>query len=311
MSRKAALLFAPLLALSLTSTPATAQTAWTAPDDLTFASYAMLPAPEPGTPVTGGVLLCDAQVWTLSLALEPEATIIGAGANATLTARGQPFSVESELDGGSVNLNIPYQALEPMMAGVRLQIEFEGEGQPIRFSLTGSRRAITAVQGACSPRNLPTENAIELQAGSPWLELGRRLRAEDIKDFVISTNALPELRVAMVDLDGGRQLFFTEICGSSWYYGVSGCNLAGFARTVSEDEGSSGDEVEEIDAESWDAVFESEGVHLYTEPGKLSDGWPDLIAIPLQPGFPDKLWTWTGQRYSVEGTIQSELRTGD
>jgi hypothetical protein len=296
-----------MLAATFAAAPVAAQTVWTAPEGQ---SYAMLPAPEPGTPVTGGVLLCDAQVWTLSLALEPGATIEGADGHATLTARGQPFSVETAAANGGVNLTIPYMALEPMMAGIRLHIEFEGESRPTRFSLTGSRRAITAVEEVCPPRQLPTENSIGLTAVSPWLELGRRLRSSDIRDFVITTSELPELRVAMLDIEGSRQLFFTELCGTSWYYGVSGCNIAGYARIASgSDAPEEGDA--DLDLERWEYVFESEGVHLYTDPDKLRDGWPDLIAIPLKPGSPDKLWTWTGQRYAVDGTIQAELRTGD
>ena len=297
--------------VALVATPASAQTVWTAPDDMTFASYAMLPAPESGTPVTGGVLLCDAQVWTLSLALLPGETIEGANGRATLTARGEPFSVSSALGNATIDLHVPFQALEPMKAGTRLQLAFEGAERPVRFALTGSRRAITAVEGACSPRQLPVENRIDLIAASPHLETGRRLRADDIRDFVISTNILPELRVAYLDLDGRRQLLFTEICGSSWYYGVSGCNVAGHARLSpaaagnASPEGSAGP-----DLEGWEMVFESEGVHLYTEPDKLRDGWPDLVAIPLKPGFEDKLWTWNGRGYVVQGTIQAELRTG-
>ncbi|MBO6718738.1 MAG: hypothetical protein JJ913_12340 [Rhizobiaceae bacterium] len=294
--------FGPLLALSIT-TPAAAQTAWTAPEDMTFASYAIMPDPEPGTPVSGGILVCEEQVWTLSLAVRPGETLVGAEGRATLTARGVPFSVESTGGSGTVDLNVPYQALEPMKAGVRLHIEFEGERRPIRFPLTGSRRAITAVEDACSARELPTENLVELQAGSPWLELGRRLRADDIRDFVVSTNDLPDLRVAMMDLEGARQLFFVEICGSSWYYGVSGCNIAGFARI-------GGGSSPNADTEGWEQVFESEGVHVYTVPGEFRDGWPDLIAVPLKPGSADKLWAWAGQRYAVQGSIQAELRTG-
>lgn len=296
-----------LAAMIAATVPAVAQAAWTAPEGQ---AYAMLPAPEPGTQVTGGVMLCDGQIWTLSLALEPDGSIEGADGNATLTARGQPFSVPSSLGNSSVDLNIPYEALEPMKAGIRLQIEFAAETRPVRFRLTGSRRAITAAEQECSPRELPTENRIALLATSPHLELGRQLRSDDIRDFVVSTNQLPDLRVAMLELEGGRQLLFTEICGSSWYYGVSGCNVAGFARVIA-DNGSSEPDPTTVDLEGWDPVFESEGAHLYTEPGKLNDGWPELIAIPLKPGFPDKLWTWTGQRYSVEGTIQAELRPGE
>lgn len=300
---RGAVLLSATLATILSVTPAGAQTVWTAPEGQ---SYAMLPEPEPGTPVTGGVLLCNAQVWTLSLAMEPGATLQGVGGHATLTARSLPFSVESAGTSAGVDLNIPYVALEPMKAGTRLQIEFEGE-PPVRFPLTGSRRAITTVEGACPPRQLPTENLIELIAGSQHLELGRQLRSDDIKDFVISTNDLPDLRVAMVELEQNRQLFFVEICGSSWYYGVSGCNLSGFTQLAV---GSPETDPDRPYLEGWQQVFESEGAHMYTVPDQVIDGWPNLIAVPLKPGFPDKLWTWTGQRYSVEGTIQAELRTG-
>ncbi|WP_127521817.1 hypothetical protein [Mesorhizobium sp. Z1-4] len=281
--------------------PAAAQTVWTAPEGQ---SYAMLPAPQQGTAVTGGVMLCDQQVWTLSLATEPGAEIADADGTATLIALGQRFTVQSSRGNSSIDLIVPYDALEPMKASSRLQIELGGDNEPIRFALTGSRRAITAVEQNCSARQLPTENLIELEAASVYLELGRRLRADDIRDFIISTNQLAELEVAMIEIEGNRRLFFVEICGSSWYYGVSGCNIAGFAHFSA-----TGSNPSEIDLEGWEPVFESEGVHVYREPGQSSDGWPNLVTIPLKPGFPDKLWTWTGQRYAVEGTIQAELRT--
>ena len=300
--RGASLLPSILAALLLAAEPATAQTVWTAPEGQ---SYAMLPAPQKGTPVTGGVMLCDQQIWTLSLATEPGAEIEGADGTATLIALGQRFTVQSSRSDRSIDLIVPYDALEPMKASSRLQIELGGDNKPIRFALTGSRRAITAVEQNCSPRQLPTENLIELETASVYLELGRRLRAEDIRDFIISTNQLAELQVAMLELEGDRRLFFVEICGSSWYYGVSGCNISGFARFSA---GAS--DPAELDLDGWEPVFESEGVHLYREPGQSNDGWPNLVTIPLKPGFPDKLWTWTGQRYAVEGTIQAELRTG-
>lgn len=300
--RGASLLPSILAALLVAAEPAAAQTVWTAPEGQ---SYAMLPEPQKGTPVTGGVMLCNQQVWTLSLATEPGAEIEGADGTATLIALGQRFTVQSSRGDSSIDLIVPYDALEPMKASSRLQIEFGADNPPVRFSLAGSRRAITAVEQNCSPRQLPTENLIELETASVFLELGRRLRAEDIRDFIISTNQLAELQVAMLELEGDRRLFFVEICGSSWYYGVSGCNISGFARFSA---GAS--DPAELDLDGWEPVFESEGVHLYREPGQSNDGWPNLVTIPLKPGFPDKLWTWTGQRYAVEGTIQAELRTG-
>lgn len=299
--RGASFLPSVFAALLLAAEPAAAQTVWTAPEGQ---SYAMLPAPQKGTPVTGGVMLCDQQVWTLSLATEPGAEIADADGTATLIALGQRFTVQSSRGNSSIDLIVPYDALEPMKASSRLQIELGGDNEPIRFALTGSRRAITAVEQNCSARQLPTENLIELEAASVYLELGRRLRADDIRDFIISTNQLAELEVAMIEIEGNRRLFFVEICGSSWYYGVSGCNIAGFAHFSA-----GGSNPSEIDLEGWEPVFESEGVHVYREPGQSNDGWPNLVTIPLKPGFPDKLWTWTGQRYAVEGTIQAELRT--
>ena len=297
--RGTSLLSSMLGAALLAASPAAAQTVWTAPEGQ---SYAMLPEPERGTPITGGVMLCDQQVWTLSLATEPGAEIEGADGAATLIALGRRFTAPSSRGDSSIDIVIPYDALEPMKASSRLQLEL-GDKLVVRFPLTGSRRAITAVEQSCSARQLPTENRIELTTASVYLELGRRLRSEDIRDFVLSTSQLPELQVAMLDLEGNRRLFFVEICGSSWYYGVSGCNIAGFASFKN------GTDAAEIDTADWDVVFESEGVHVYTDPGQSSDGWPNLIAVPLKPGFPDKLWTWTGQRYAVEGTIQAELRT--
>jgi hypothetical protein len=107
------------------------------------------------------------------------------------------------------------------------------------------------------------------------------------------TTGMVAQRLSQAGLRGwvreGRRLLVTELCGSAWYYGVSGCSMAGYAPVDGKDPG---------EPEGWRPVYESEGVFLYVDPDIVSDGWPGLIAIPAK-GDGETRWRWNGKRYSI------------
>jgi len=285
--RRALLAFA---ASTFVAAPASAQDVWAASE---FEASITLPAPEPGSPVRGAVLSCAAQVWTLVLSLDTDALVAGADGTAVLAVPRETFEAPSKALPAGIEITVPHRALEPIKAATRLSITFEGGTDEIRFPLTGSRRAINAAEGLCTPRVMPLANSVPLTPYSSYLMLARKLRKSDIDDFVLSTTAEPKLRAGMVEIGEGRRLLFVELCGSTWYYGVSGCNLAGYAPVEGEDA---------AEPEGWRPVYETEGVFLYVDPNAATDGWPDLIAIAAKTGDEETRWRWTGGEYAIAET---------
>jgi len=127
---------------------------------------------------------------------------------------------------------------------------------------------------------------------SSYTKLGRELREEDIKGFRVSTASEPELTVAMAEFDGGRRVLFTRLCGSSWYYGASGCNITGFAPAG--------------EGDGWRAVYDTENVHLYTDSRAVTDGWPDIVTLPARNQGVGLIWRWDGKAYALKGELPED-----
>jgi len=276
---------AALVAVSVA--PALAADVWTADP---YEARVTLPDPAPGSPVTGAAMSCAAQAWTLSLSIRADAHVTGADGTARIAVPLGTFDAPSKTVPAGIEIAVPRQAIEPLMRSTRLTIGFAGGNDEIRFPLAGSRRALTAAQARCTQVEMPVANSVPLTPYSSYLRLTRALRSSDIADFAMSTASEPRLRAGMVELGEGRRLLFSEMCGSTWYYGASGCNMAGYAPVEGEDAGT---------AEGWRIVYDTEGVYLYVDPDTDGDGWPDLLAYPMaDPGEPDR-WKWEDGSYRL------------
>jgi hypothetical protein len=276
--------------------PAAAQSTWTAAD---FEARITLPAPLPGSPVTAATLSCAEQVWTLVLSLEADAVVEGAEGTVTLALPRETFDAPSKALPAGIEIVVPSRVLEPIRAATRLTIAFAG-GDEVSFPLTGSRRAINAAEALCTQRVMPLVNSIPLTPYSSYLPLTREIRRADIADFAVSTGSEPRLRAGMVEIGEGRRLLFSELCGSNWYYGVSGCNLSGYAPVEGQDGRA---------PEGWRQVYETEGVFLYIDPDTASEGWPDLIAIPAKTDGADLRWRWDGRGYALSEAAEGDRNT--
>jgi hypothetical protein len=274
-----------IASLACLAAPANAQEVWSSDP---FQALVTLPAPQPGSPVISASMSCAEQVWTLSLSFPMSVRVAGATGTAFIAVPRETFEAPSKAVAGGVEIIVPNRALEPIKAATRLSISFAGAAGEIRFPLTGSRRAITAAEALCSRRTVPLANSVPLTPYSSYLLLARELRQADISEFELSTMSQPSLRAGMVEIGEGRRLLFAELCGSTWYYGVSGCNLAGYAPVAGKDPAT---------PEGWHAVYETEGVFLYTDPDAASEGWPDLIAYPMKADSERTRWIWNGDRY--------------
>jgi hypothetical protein len=273
---------APLLAAAV---PAAAQDAWVADE---FEARITLPDPEPGSPVTGGTMSCAEQVWKLSLATTIDAIVAGANGTAEIGLFLGTFPAPSKAVPAGIEITVPKEVLEPLKRGTRLVVGFDGGTDEVRFRLAGSRRAITAAEALCSQRRMPVANSVPLTPYSSYLLLAKALRESDIADFATSTAAEPRLRAGMVEIGGGRRLLFTELCGSTWYYGNSGCSLIGYAPADGKDPQT---------PEGWRKVYDTEGVFLYVDPETSSGGWPDLLAYSATEAGEPARWTWNGSEY--------------
>lgn len=268
---------------------ALAQTAWVAAPG---AASVTMAAPVETDIVTGGSMACDAGAWTMHLTLAEDARMVDASGTATLVFFLGTWDAAWKSTATGVELAISDELIEPMMRGTRFSIVSADPEVEIRFPLTGSRRALTEAEALCPPRAMPVENSVHLTPFSSYTKLVAALREDDIEEFRVSTTMQPRLRAGIVEIGPERRLLFGELCGSSWYYGVSGCNIAGFAPVEGGDPQT---------PEGWRPVYESEGAFLYIDPDQATIGWPDLLSIPLKEGTDETRWRWTGSGYEIGG----------
>lgn len=291
------------LGLVLAAQPALAQATdrWAADE---VEARATLPAPQGETAVTQAALSCAAQRWSLHLTLA--GTVPDGNAAATLDVDGRVFETRAAAADGGVRIAVPRAAIEPLKAGLRARIgaggAFEAAIGSAAFPLRGSRIAITAAQDRCSLRDMSAYTPVTFTPYTSYMNLARTLRRDDIAAFKLSTASEPELTAAMAEFDGGRRVLFTRLCGSSWYYGASGCNITGFAP----DAGGEGD-----GGEGWRAVYDTENVHLHTDPKAVTDGWPDIVTLPARPrgggtAGPGLIWRWDGKAYALKGELPED-----
>lgn len=260
----------------------------------TFEARTILPAAQGATKVTAAALSCEAQRWRLELTLA-DGTAPATG-EAVVEVDQRAFEAKAEIGDGGLTMALPRAAIEPLKDGIRMRLDFTGTLDEAvgdaAFSLRGSRLAISAAQDRCSIRDMSAYTPVTFTPYTSYLNLARELRQDDIAGFRLSTTSQPELTAAMAEFDGGKRVLFTRLCGSSWYYGASGCNVTGFAPAAA--------------GEGWQAVYDSENVHLHTDPDAVTDGWPDIVTLPARAHGPGLIWRWDGKAYALKGELPEE-----
>jgi len=248
-------------------------------------------------------LSCEAQRWTMIFPVAADVVIDdGLG---ILKVDGRPFELSAVLEDANVSLRIPREALEPLKNGSRMELTFSGTLAAavgsLTFPLRGSKLAISAVEDRCTLRDMTGYSPVTFTPFSSYQGLARTLREADIKAFETATASQPQLTLAMAEFGEGRRLLFTRLCGSSWYYGLSGCNITGFVPQA--------DPVAEGDVEEgagWGTVYDTENVALYVDPGSRSHGWPDLVTLPARGPGAGLVWRWDGRHYELKGELPPE-----
>jgi hypothetical protein len=270
---------------------------WTADDVL---PRAVLPIAT-GSPIAAAALSCEAKRWTLSIT--PTSKIAGNG-QAVITVDNQSFEAPVAPSDAAFLLRIPQEAVQPLSKGLRMSVTFSGAMAEtmgaLVFPLRGSKLAIDAIEERCSQRDMSAFQPLTFTPYSSYLGLATELRADDITAFSASTASQPQLSVAMAEMGEGQRVLFTRLCGSSWYYGVSRCNITGFVATSRPvAEGSDG-------SEEWRTVYDTEGVELFLDMKSRGNGWPALVTLPVRGRGSALVWRWDGKRYARTGILAQD-----
>lgn len=251
-------------------------------------AVAILPVPARASGVNGGSLVCAEQRWMLRLRTErrPDAA---ASVAVELAVDGRK-QVSDAMQGETlVDIPVDRDMLDRMKRGNRLAVRVGVEGEPpgATFSLRNSQKTIDAVAPRCSPVNMKGYDHVALVEASPEAATVEPLLTDEIKLFRQATSSTPRIAAARLDGGGGRELIFASLCGSSWYYGRSGCTLFGYARSAA--------------TEDWREVYHSEGMGLYVEQDAGRGGWPDLATLQIDATEPMR-WRWDGNRYELRSS---------
>lgn len=246
-----------------------------------------LPDPLLAKGIAGASLACAEQKWSLRLTLSPETAAPSGEAAAKLFVGAQVFEARATLENATIAVPVAGLAIAPMKTGTRAKITIEGVEPALEaiFPLRGSKVAIETAEPLCSKRDMSGYERIGLTPYSSYLLEAKELRKDEIELFRQATTAEPVVSAAKSVLPDGRSLLFVELCGSSWYYGASSCNVAAYSRLS--------------DAAAWTQVYDAEGADLYLDNRTLVDGWPNLIALPKKGGGDEVLWAWDGEAYGV------------
>jgi hypothetical protein len=247
-------------------------------------AVAILPVPLKATNITGGSFSCAEQRWSFRLRVEATSATLLHETDVVVTVDGVDLPAKASLSPGVVTIAIPFQMLEPLKAGNRLSFAFGGEPAAV-FSLRGSRAVLDAIAPRCSAVDMSAYQSVALSETDQSIGTATKLMADEAALFSEATGKQPLLSAASVKVAQDAEMVFASLCGSSRYYGESGCTLSGFAR-----QGAS---------EDWREVYNSEGMALYLDPKTSADGWPDLVTLVQGGGAEPSHWMWNGLAYEI------------
>lgn len=256
-------------------------------------AVAILPAPLKAASITGGSLHCAEQRWSLRLRTEGKITPI-ADAKTGIDIDGTVFESAADIARDYASLRIPYEALELLKEGSRLNVRLTGDPKKpdAVFALRGSRAVLDAIAPRCSQVDMSAYTPVTLDAEHPAVEPAKKLLVEWAKGYRAWSGKQPTYAAAVLDVAPDKKLMFASICGSPNYFGASGCSLNGYAAD------STGAE--------WRQVYETEGVLLHTDPKTSNGGWPNLVTLPAVNGTEASHWIWNGSEYELRELIAAE-----
>ena len=257
-------------------------------------AVALLPKPQSAKGIASASLYCIEQRWSFLFRLDGEAAAAREAAAGVLTVGGEPFPVEAAARNGALDVEVPFEILQPLREAARMGVVF-GEGGKRReatFSLRGSRDTIDAIAPRCSQVDMSAFERIVLSPTDPAVAVARTLLAEEASLFRAWSGADPQMSAAAVELTEGKALLFAALCGSTSYYGLSGCTVAGFARAGA-------------DAD-WKLAYNTEGSLIHLDRSSQNGGFPTVVSLPMVGSTTPSYWVWTGEAYELREQVMAE-----
>jgi hypothetical protein len=260
---------------------ASAENRW---QEAAFGAVAILPRPIQSTSITGASLACAEQRWSFRLRIDGFASPAIRNEDASVDVDGVNFPVKAGLRSGAATVDVPFEMIELLKAGSRLSFTIEDALAAV-FSLRGSRAVLDAVAPRCTPVDMSPYRSVVLSETDGAVETAGKLMAQETMLFRQATGRQPVIAAATLDVAPDAELLFASLCGSTSYYGQSGCTLSGFVRQGA--------------AVDWREVYNSEGVALYIDPNASNSGWPNLVTLEAINGFEPMHWAWNGASYEL------------
>lgn len=258
-------------------------------------AVAILPVPKPATGITGGSLYCSEQRWAFLLRLAPDSGLAaGTTEKATLAAADQTLEFDAEISAETAKVRVPLEFLLPLKEGSSLKVEIgTGKAAPkATFNLRSSKLVIEAIAPRCSQIDMSAFEQVTLSEADPAVPTATGLLADEIKLFRAFTSKDPVVATKTLEFPDNKRLMFASLCGSTNYFGDSGCSLTGYA-------------AEGADS-AWRMVYETEGMLLHLDPNKAIDGWPNLVTLPVVGGTEPAHWVWSDEQYQLLDQTVSE-----
>ncbi|MCO5070393.1 MAG: hypothetical protein M9944_04190 [Rhizobiaceae bacterium] len=273
-----------------TATTALAADRW---EEAAGGAVAILPTPVEPKGISGGTLYCVEQKWGFLFRTDGE---VGSPDALKIGVEGQSFTLPVEAKSGSLHVLVPTEMLNPLKAGVRMRVSVASEPPLVAtFNLRGSKKVIEAITPRCSPIDMSAYQEVSLLEEGPSVDAATDLFGEEIELFRQATKKQPSIAAAQFETDEGRKLLFGSLCGSTYYYGSSGCTLSGWR------ESGEGD---------WQQIYSSEGARIYIDKARMDSGWPGLVTVAMVNGVEAIHWSWRDDVYvAVDDGMMAEDET--
>lgn len=257
-------------------------------------AVAILPPPEKAAGITGASLFCAEQSWSFLLRLEPGRLASDTNMSGVLTTGGTRFAVVGLPNNGQLVVPLAPDMLAPIKSFTRMKIEIgdKDRGVKAEFALAGSRAAIDRITPRCSPVDMSAYERVALMETDPAVAEARTQLADEAKLFREATGREPAYAASKLELADGKALLLASVCGSTRYYGESGCSIFGFVRLKPQDE--------------WRLAYDTEGVQLYLDRKAEKDGFPALLTLPMTGAAEPSRWEWSGTTYEIRDDVVAE-----
>jgi hypothetical protein len=257
-------------------------------------AVAILPAPKPTVGIEGASFYCSQQSWAFLFRLAPDTGLeVGNVERAKLTVIDEVLELDAQIANRAAKVSVSRDILLSLKEGTSLTVEIGAGKEALKatFNLRSSKLVIEEVAPRCSQIDMSAYESVSLSPTDPAVPQATNLLADEIKLFRKFTLTDPVVATTILEFPGDKRLMLASLCGSKNYFGDSGCSVTGWAA----------DGAESI----WKLAYETEGVLVYLDRKQQTDGWPNLVTLPVVGGTEPTHWVWSGEDYQLLDQIIS------